>query len=994
MSLRLQLFGAPSLCEDGHQVLLSRRKAMALLAYLSITQSRHQRETLAALLWPESEASAAYSALRNVLWILRQTPLAELIRSDRSTVELLHHGLLEVDVNRFRELTRDCPADSHGSATVCAVCEPLLREAVDLCHGSFMSGFSVTGSIQYEDWQFAESEALKRELTETLDRMIGYYTSIGEAGLSIQYARQWIRADVLNEMGYRKLMQALMMQGNRAEALRVFAECSRILSAELGLAPEEATLELATEIRTSLGSAGSARTPDRPSSLPHALVPVIGRQKVSDVIEASLLHDGVRVLTIVGLGGSGKTCLALHTGRRIEAQFDHGACFVPLDAIRGENVVASRVAQALGIALHRANSAKLTEQIADSLRERNLLLILDGVEGVLTQVRALLPAVESAPGVTLLATSRIALGTETETIIPLHGLDYPEAATPAEEAAEYASVRLLRIAARRQGNILENDESDLLGMSRLARLLEGVPLGLEMAASWRSILSWDEIADRVSNNLEFLTHVRDDVPRRHRAFVAMFEQAWSMLTDEAQATLRRLSCFRSTFTIQAAEYVAESSPSSLAILVNRNLLKRVGPSRYAIHELLRQFASGKLGANTSEIERVHSRHSEYYLGAVATWFESLTGPDQYPALEQMGEEIGNVRAAFQLAAEAGYDDLLRDACEGLFFYYDMKTQFEEAAGVFAGAAKAYIRHELRDTTVEAFMTVAQGWFAHYMNPDESTSQMIEGVGLLQAKAPKNRLHAASYVVCGYAYSSNDMSGDLDKHIQRVRLAIRFYQDLGDRWGEGLATGALACLEAWRDTQLAEDLAYRSLRLHRETGDAWGEGLALSLLARLAEDRGDLELARERYEESQRLSEPIANDIVGVLHAIIGQSRVTARMGDGTASEMLAARALTLSRGAGYRLPTGMALLSLARARRLLGDHASATALASDAFSVINQRAWRDRQAECAMLLLELSLEIGDLGAAERWHSEMQALDPERDELRPLVAKLRALRKGG
>lgn len=154
MTLSLRLFGAPDLLVDSRSLLLSRPKAMALLAYVAVTR-RHHRETLAALLWPESDASAAYSALRNMLWILRQTSLAEAIHSDRSTVELADHEAVDVDVNQFRELTSHCPTQSYNRNSQRAICEPQLRKAVALWKGPFMRGFAVVNSVTFDDWQIA-----------------------------------------------------------------------------------------------------------------------------------------------------------------------------------------------------------------------------------------------------------------------------------------------------------------------------------------------------------------------------------------------------------------------------------------------------------------------------------------------------------------------------------------------------------------------------------------------------------------------------------------------------------------------------------------------------------------------------------------------------------------------------------------------------------------------------------------------------------------------
>ncbi|GAG11641.1 unnamed protein product, partial [marine sediment metagenome] len=266
-------------------------------------------------------------------------------------------------------------------------------------------------------------------------------------------------------------------------------------------------------------------------------------------------------------------------------------------------------------------------------------------------------------------------------------------------------------------------------------------------------------------------------------------------------------------TIGAAEYVTESFPSTLALLVNRCLIKRIGLERYEIHELLRQFASGKLSAAGSDQERVRTRHAEFYMQAVAKWFRKLTGPEQYPTLEYMGHEMGNVRSAFQHAAELGASELLHEACEGLFFYYDMRTQFEEAAEVFLNATNAYAQHTNRDNSVDAFLRIASGWFSSHTRPDLAAERMTVGLKSLSEGLPEDRLHAIGNVICAYASTGEDLEG----HIQRASSSVEFYRDSPISWGEGLAMAAWASLESYRDVAQAESLAYQSLRLHREAG---------------------------------------------------------------------------------------------------------------------------------------------------------------------------------
>jgi len=986
MKLALRLFDVPVLYVDEEPAHLSRRKAMALLAYLAVTGTRHHRESLAALLWPESDATAAYSALRNVLWILRQTPLTDALRSDRDTVELISTDLVDVDVRRFRELTGECRQGRHAASDTCAACEPRLRKAIGLWHGPFMRGFTVSNSVQFDDWQFAEGEALRREFTETLDRLIRYYNSMEDWLAAARCARQWLDVDGLNELGYRYLMQALGAQGKRSEALGVYEECVRVLDKELGVAPEAVTAEIAAKLRASPGRVASER-PAGPSRLPHALVPLIGREEAAGELEDMLSSARSRLVTVIGLGGSGKTSLALHVARRIEDRYEDGACFVPVDAVVGEDAVASAVARALGLSLPRDQATSLSDHLWDYLRDRRMLIVLDGVDDALEQVKALVPVFRDAPHVQLLVTSRIALGVGGESVLPLGGLAYPGEDVPLEKAVAFASVRLLRIAAQRHGTHLDGSTADTAAMVRLARMLQGSPLGLEMAAGWRSTLGWEEIGDRVSSNLEFLVDMREDATSKHRTFAAVFEQAWAMLPDGAQAALKRLSVLRNPFTIDAAETVAQSDPAHLALLVNRGLLHRAGARRYEMHDLLRQFAAGKLGASNQEVKDARNRHAAHYVNTIVRAFQRLKGPEQRLALKELERDMGNLALAVRHCAERGDSQGLERAGEGLFFYYDMRTLFEEAKTLFSELVQAYEQYQDRSPVVDGFLRVATGWFARQSQPELTTALIEKGLETLGSAPPACRLHAISNVIAGYIEC-----GCTDRLAGRVKDSIEYYRQCGDAWGEGLALAALACSVVIHDAGEAERLAYQSLRLHREIGDGWGEGLVLMSLAGLAEARGDLELALTRYQESQRLSEPIGEDLIGVIRTIAGQARLVGQLGDADRSLKLAKRALELSRGSGDRFSTGVALIEVGRAGARLGDASIATERLEEAFALLSDRHWRTMQSECAWMLAGLCVDVGDIGGAERWLSELVAIDSEDARIEDVAARIAKMRE--
>ncbi|MFC2077867.1 BTAD domain-containing putative transcriptional regulator [Candidatus Bipolaricaulota bacterium] len=988
MTSSLRLFGTPVLRCDGTPVRFQRRKAMALLAYLAVTRSPHHRESLATMLWPESRTVSAHSALRNLLWCLRTTPISEFLHSDRSTVELRERDALSVDVNRFRDLTGTCPSKSHGPESACAACAPQLGEAVGFWKGPFMSGYIVANSSQFDDWQFIEGEALKRELSEALDRMIEYHDSIEDWTASAQHARTWLRVDDLNESAYRSLIRALSAQGKRSEALQVFNECIRTLDERLSLAPETETVALAESLRRPKGEA----TPlprDRRSRLPHPTERIIGRGEVTEQVEDLLLGGSTQAVNLVGLGGAGKTTLALRVGHRIEGRLAQGAAFVPLDTLLDEAPVASAIQTALGLPSAGSADASPEVRIADLLRDHELLLILDGAERFVPQALRLIEALRSSPAVRILATSRTEMSTAGVVSVPVHGLDCPPSDATQEHLLDYAAVRLLRVTAERHGVSHELDAAELEDMSRLARTLDGSPLGLEMAAGWRSILPWKAIADRVSENLSFLAHRDMDVAPKHRTLIAIFDQSWALLSNDGQAALRGLSVFRGPFTAQAAEHVADTHPSPLATLVNRCLLIRVGPDHYRMHELLRQFASKKLEESEDAAEQVRARHIEYYTAAVSEWLEDLKGSEQFPTLLRMEREIENIRVAFQSAATWGASAQVRAACEGLLSYYTMRTLLSEGESVFAAASSAYREHEGGDPIVEAFLRIVAGWFASWDRPVVAAKRRAEGMELLPKAAPTDRLHAMSNVI--YAYSS--FGKEHDENLERLEQSIAFYRSIRDPWGEASALEASGAVERYANEAKSEEFIQRSLRLRREIGDLWSEGPAIFRLAQLAEARGNNELALTRYQEALRLNEPYTRDAFGVISVLLAQARVTGKLGDTKRSLKLAEQALALSRETGYKFQIGRSLIEMARAHRAAGETAPAKALLEESFAALAHIGWHDLQACSARLLAEIAAEESDVGSAERWLHEAKDLDPDHEETQSLATRVAELRSG-
>ena len=990
--LTLRLFGAPQLEHNGEIILLGRRKAMALLAYLAVTKSRHHREALAALLWPESDANAAYSALRNVLWILRQTPIADALQSNRSTVELLPHDGVLIDINRFRSLASLCPSRMHTIAEACPTCIPMLEEAVTLVQGHFMDGFSVVNSVRYEDWQFAEGESLRRELTEVLDRMIEYFFDIEDWNSAATYSRRWQQADPLNERSHRQLMKALAAQGRRVDALRAFEDCKRVLSTELGVSPESATLELAGEIRSTPSVQESRNRRKHRPVLPVATHPFVGRRKTVDLVEQELLVKKRQVVSLIGLGGAGKTSIALNVGRRAQEQFKDGVYYIPLDELRVDEQVRTAIARATGVTASRDEPGSMLDRLSREFLTHEALIILDAAEGALAVIRSMVEALSAAEGVQFLITSRAELQIGAETVIPVFGLPYPDPEEPGADVAGYDAVRFLRIASRRKGHEEDESEEDLAGMAQVAALVEGFPLGLEMAAGWRPLLSWSEIAARIRTNLDFLEHQRKDVAPRHRSFRAVFEQAWDLLTTDEEDVLSRLTVFSGSFSIDAAEAVTKSSPATLALLANRCLITRVGPQRYRVHELLKQFAHEHLDLDAAVVKKVERLHAAYFLSRMLGWLDRIQSTDQLAALDEMEADIGDIRRAFVHAAATGDAELLRPACETLFLYYDILTQMAAGQSLFTTAHLKYSDRDDPAPDVAGFLTIVAGWFGLYSASNEARGLIAEGMSRFEDSKHPPRLQALAYVIASYSRDSPiGYRGDRTQLLEDRRLleaSIASFDQSDHLWGVALAKGALAALIAVDDHVAGEAMAHESLHLHRSLGDRWGESITLFTLARIAEAEGDLELARSRYLQSQRLSEPISDEMIAVINSVYRRASIAARLGEYEGAEALGLQALSLSVQAEHPTLAARAKVVLAQVELAKGEGSKARQYLEEAMAQLSSNIWREEMLACALMLGNLAAEEGDRGAAEHWYREAEAIDDQSLETNQRVEHLR------
>jgi predicted ATPase/DNA-binding SARP family transcriptional activator len=894
--MEFRVLGPVEVVGDGAAIALGGPKQRALLAELLLSRGAAvPRERLVDALWGERPPASAHSSLQVYVHGLRRAVGADRVETRGGAYRVCVEPD-ELDLLRFERLL------AHGRRALAEGAPAEADEALEAALGLWRG--EALGDLGDSPVRAAAS-ALEELRRQALELRIDARLALGEHDEVIGLLEGLIAGEPYRERLREQLITALYRSGRQRDALAAYQDARRLLADDLGVEPGPALRELERAILLQDEGLSIARPPIARPTLPVPATPLVGRLLDVAALEAMIRGDGMRLVTLTGPGGTGKTRLALAAAEQIAAGSRDGAAFVDLSSIQDADLVPGAIASALEL--------DDPGDIEPRLRDSSMLLVLDNLEQMADTVAPRVAGLlERSPRLKVLATSRVPLRVRGEHEYPVQPLPVADPARSFEELAGNEAVALFSARAGAVDPAFELTSSNAPAVARICARLDGLPLAIELAAARVRTLPVDRLERRLERALDLLVDGARDLPLRQRTLRSTLDWSYDLLGSDAQALLPRLAVFSGGFTLDSLESLGGGEGALESLLEASLVLRR--SDRFVLLETIREYALARLAAN--EQDALRARHAQHFLElAEAAWAGILEGDEaEVEGMRVLDVEAENLRSAFDYARRSGDAETGVRLALAQRWYWMVRGRVLEGRAAFAWAGGADVAPTMHAAALNGSATFAK----HQGEIAAAREQWEEALEIFRTHGDDSEVARCFAELGGVAVSEGDLSGAFSMYEEAAGL----FRELGQPVREGIALGNLAGIAADLD-DLDASVRYgeQAIEIQRGVRDWPDLAVTLANVAPSELRRGNLDRGRALLCEAVQIAEEYGYQLL-LAHALAISAELAAIDEEADLAARLVGAAETAFAALGATVPEGVHL-AFARVFVRIGDDLAA-----------------------------------------------------------------------